>query len=972
VEVAGPVQLRGRIDGRLPSLSGLLFLDDVDFQETHIHGPLNFSRCLFVKRLLLRNVDLRGELRLEDAEILGRGQVAGGTGVSIDLVGARLGGLIAPRLNAGGAWLDASGATLARGAVLSGARLRYLQCPGSTIGGTLALQADVRGGGQSGQVLRTEIETVDFSIAEIRGDVNVSGLLVREGLSLRNAKVSGDFRGAVQAPPREDNPLLRTDIGEADLSNVQIGGVLSLNGALVRSKLNLASSDLRGGALLAGGWIQRRGGFATEIRSLDLSSAKVGARLLLRGVAIGSANFENASIHGDLLVDCDVGWHLQRPPSNAACNEYRRQALTSRNDLWALAQLPKLSESPMSDNGFLRSTFGSIDARNLQMTGMLWLRGMDVRNDLSLIGCELRDFWVTPEDAFAPEVSGSFHLSAIRKATYTVLEALNCRGELRVIASELGPTLLRLGAVGSSVAPCSVGLLNIEDTKIAGPLVLTHLQVDGQISNAGKRGVWINNCEINGELSFWRETWLSSFHEANVGFEADRTLRPWDHGAGIIGPVRIRQCKIAGDCELTFMKALGPIGIDDCDIGGDLLMRSLVTLRRVSRQFADAPIQMTQNEPAFRTVAPSLTLRMTSVARDVDLTGLTLSAKGPCFWCEEEQVGRLDARYLTVKGDLSAYDCLREPQQTARHEAHFEIPGAFDLSSGEANHLLVSGHSFPGDGDSSDGADPVRNDGVILAGGHFRQVTFPYINRSKDGCPIPTDLTDVDVEVWRIGNTVEGEEPSAEVYKHLLESDPHFRRSTYRSIESNLRNHGHEDAANEIYRAMHVREHDESSRRKQPRGISWLFHMATWPVRMIGWHLIWRRLLRFGTDPTALAAVIFLLALLSFPVYLQSTNIEPTSAVLAMHADRAATETTPARWGTSDAIALLVRHHVPFLGVALRDEWQLRDSPGFRYGPFTIDLGSMSAEDWAGLMSILNMTMWPLLLAFLLRKLLRE
>ena len=129
------------------------------------------------------------------------------------------------------------------------------------------------------------------------------------------------------------------------------------------------------------------------------------------------------------------------------------------------------------------------------------------------------------------------------------------------------------------------------------------------------------------------------------------------------------------------------------------------------------------------------------------------------------------------------------------------------------------------------------------------------------------------VDVWRFGDPKN--EPTLEAYRDLLKSDRNFRRSTYRAIESKLRNHGREADGNHVYCDMNVEQ--ERLRRSGPAGLaipSW--HVVWERVRRLVFP-VWRDLLRFGTDPTPLAVVILLFALLSLPVYSNRDNLELSS-----------------------------------------------------------------------------------------------
>jgi hypothetical protein len=278
----------------------------------------------------------------------------------------------------------------------------------------------------------------------------------------------------------------------------------------------------------------------------------------------------------------------------------------------------------------------------------------------------------------------------------------------------------------------------------------------------------------------------------------------------------------------------------------------------------------------------------------------------------------------------------------------------------------------------------------------------------------------------------------------------------YRSIEQSLRNRGHTDAADEIYRAMWQRSSPDRERmrhlwkawrawRPAPGGLGGLVSQTvrspfkrehwTWsaPARWLrlsgrliwSWakfivkiplwlwdYIVWERLLRFGTDPLRLLVVIFAVALLSVPVYLHASNIgaAPAASSLAKSPDAptvASLAASPAypKWQWNDAVALLVRKHLPILALRLRPEWEMRDTRGVDYDLRVFTGGScrpgeperatdfvgnaapdctdgwhawgfraswLSAEDWAATMGILNLLMWPLVLGFAIRRLLRQ
>jgi hypothetical protein len=100
-------------------------------------------------------------------------------------------------------------------------------------------------------------------------------------------------------------------------------------------------------------------------------------------------------------------------------------------------------------------------------------------------------------------------------------------------------------------------------------------------------------------------------------------------------------------------------------------------------------------------------------------------------------------------------------------------------------------------------------------------------------------------------------------------------------------------------------------------------------------------------------------------------------------------------WNFGDAVAISLRYHIPLAGVVVRSSWELRDNPTTCWGyelfaarknrairtraeaskPATCSgwtLTWLAPEDWGVIMSIFNLIMWPLLLTFGVRKLLRQ
>jgi hypothetical protein len=1066
-QVKGPLVLRSTkpVDGK--SLADMQFEDDVDLQEVEVKGSLDFSRCLFAKRLLLRNATVRGELRLDDAEVLNMEPLYGDSGVGIDLLGAHLqGGLSAQRLNARGNTLDMSAGCIEHHANLDGAQLKMLDGHGVQLKGDLRLDSFVRGN----ETIGTEVETLDLALAHIDGDLRLEGVQATQ-VTLRCATIGGD----VLMTPKTDGELgsvTRRSVirAAANLSNIDIRGSLRLVG-LRAASVNLVAGNIRGEVLARGARIKQKSDnasgaddssadellpVATEIGEFDLSSATIGSNLSMRGVAINTLTLQHTTVGGSVEIKSDWDWdRSQHQYSVDTRNSVRADRKNWLKEVEGLLDdwLPILS--PV---GFLRSTLGNCTAKSLRAGGLVELSGVAIMGELDLIGAHLGSaLWIVPDTraGFLPVVTGDVHLSTIVDNPYIEIRALRCGGEVRIVGSKLGRTLITLGALGElrqwktepekNLVPCTVGMLTVTDSSIAGMLALTHIQVNGAKQRAGLSGVTIQGCQIESDLLFWSTNWIARALQELPEAEQERiatALQPWKHGAAIVGPVTVRNCSIGGDCDLTLLKAQGPIRIEDTHIRGNVLMRSLTTLTQYLTNHSGVE-HLKAMAAEYRTIAPHLSLRASTVAQNVDLTGLTL-IQDESDADSAKTCGHLDARYLAVNGDLRTF--ATEGSSASDRDAYMDVPGRFDLSSGAAAQLHLSGLSFQDqhrpwhcgrrDIDKVRGA---RERGVSLAGGRFRNVTL--LNRTDVGCPYPLDLSDVEVSNWDIGKTdgKSDKENGAKAiyYETLLSSDSIFRRSSYRSIEQTLRNHGESDSSDEMYRAMSR----ELQRKNGPKTWHWLARVGEFVDRAFGkmmmgvrlaltparwfWQLVvWPKWLKFGTDPMPLLVVIFFLALVSYPVYREPGNVmstaSPSSTTPVSLCQSATPSTTllltnltlpkhPAspcyeNWGPLDAVELLVRKHLAFLPMRLQNGWDARDDVGLDYdlGAFVgnvcqppeteraMDFSAgtatcadgvqgghfratwLNAETWAGLMSVLNLLMWPLVLTFAIRRVLRQ
>ena len=466
---------------------------------------------------------------------------------------------------------------------------------------------------------------------------------------------------------------------------------------------------------------------------------------------------------------------------------------------------------------------------------------------------------------------------------------------------------------------------------------------------------------------------------------------------------------------------------------------------------------------------------MLSCNSDLDLTGLTLSDIRPDPRHPAEQgepdIGSINARHLSVKGsiDLHAlhrcgtklfsdqlpstlnccFSALAESEQQdgrgkMRHVSYCCVPGFADLSNLQAGRLRVSAHSF----DKPEAQeDQLKKIGLRLAGARLGELeVFDVLPGEhtvsgrrvsvgagdEDFFPVPIDLGEIEVGVWSIGNP---SRPRAERYRKLLKNDRRLRRSTYRTVELYLRNGGHEEDADAVYRAMKQRaEHErrtDARKRSLPRryavtaasllilgALLSLFlrpsilavlpsGLADWvtsyfttlgvasalPLMLIGLlnplirYVIYKNLLRFGTSPMRVLGIILILWLAMHPAYVQPQNFEPSLASLARSQNPPAESAMPGEpgnppWSIATAMFASLNTHVPMLNLMVRADWELKDSGtllwrvrndalGIEWTMPRWVFGTIAPEDWGVLMIIINWILWPLVLTFLIRKAVR-
>lgn len=468
----------------------------------------------------------------------------------------------------------------------------------------------------------------------------------------------------------------------------------------------------------------------------------------------------------------------------------------------------------------------------------------------------------------------------------------------------------------------------------------------------------------------------SSFRDLNSS-DDKKTLpiQPWDFSAAIVGDLRIRRTRIAGACVLTFTKVSGEIDLQDSTIGGDLQVASTITHDSMD---ADEEVrkELKKQDPMeaqYRTSCHRFRMRTLRCENGVDLTGLDLRNDGDTP--RQKREGCIDAQHIEVKGDLRIY------HRDEAYETYVRFPGCLDLSYSSLKRLVMSAHSFPFPEGTNPDTPSHHKKGFVLDRARISHLEIPEIE--SKGFPNPITLADISVSVWDIQSA---NNQLSKRYIHFMKNDS-FRRSTYRAVEQSLRNQGHDEEADAIYRAMEDRAWDSQSSRRMRLGSIW--------------HWLYKKLMGYGTDLTWLMGSVFLLMVLAFPVYTNPVNFEASSSFLAeqptafnvpcqpkpgercsppTHGERPAAS----EWALSHAFAMLIRNHVPVAPLVMKEDWEARDEACLAYfgksgcsvgdgsQPPLVEVPWLSPEDFANIMQLINWMCWPLLLAFIVRRLLRQ
>lgn len=824
--------------------------------------------------------------------------------------------------------------------------------------------------------LPTLLSADDFVAAIEKGDAaGVEGRTVRGPVLLRGRTIECSVRA-----------LYVTFEGEVDFSDSAVEGSFDLTGCTFAKTLSLRSCSIDGPLVLSDVSIKNlpsmTGRRMPGVPALELSGASIKGDLDLQLVRVsGSIEAAGIQIEGNLIaVGSDVESIFDFHNSDIAGDVQIGSLFHWSDEVSQLIALGHFSGGIRGDNSRIR---GAVRLVAPQVVGAVELWGCRLESSLlASNGVHERREGQEPR-IVRTVIEGDLNLVASVIRGHVELRGTSIRGQLLMASCDTGNvnlSPLRHSGLGAEVEPTSVGRMIVFGARIRGTVDLTMVRVTGAVSEGGLRGLLIRDSQITRGITLW----------GLQGSEMAAAIEPSECRANVLGDLEVRGCTLGAELVFTNVVIDGAIRLNDSRITGDVGFRSRASLLDDLSTPAWLRSFLARTDGDVQARADSLDLTMMRCENDLDLTGLTLGPGSP----RAEPAGWIQAQRAEVSGEIRLY--RRTELDSRRVEDFTTVPGRADFSDVKASSFVVSAHSFD---QESAGPEDVARCGLSLSSaklGELKVFSVPRQRRSLLDLlrsrppyrfPVPVDLGDVSVGIWSVGD------PAAsriQRFKALLDCDKRFRRTTYIAIEQSLRNSGHESDAVSIYRAMMV-----AARRQEWRDASrgWLAPFRWVRLALTGLFLNqpYRHLMGFGTRPLRLLAVIGLLWLAMMPAYGVRQNFEPTLQKLASFS-RSSAGTPHLRpeavhWTGSTGFFASVAYHLPILGARARDEWQLRDAGRMCWGSSTSD-GAIEAEatdvdcpgstlpwwtpeDWGIVMTAVNWALWPLVLTFTVRKLLR-
>jgi len=283
-------------------------------------------------------------------------------------------------------------------------------------------------------------------------------------------------------------------------------------------------------------------------------------------------------------------------------------------------------------------------------------------------------------------------------------------------------------------------------------------------------------------------------------------------------------------------------------------------------------------------------------------------------------------------------------------------------------------------------------------------------DRNRIILPHPLDLRDIKVAQWNIYDHSKATVSRVDAYTCLAKTDDRFRRRTWLSLERALRDRGHAADADKLFRRME-RQGENEARNDAIKSRWAIGNFLVWLFKWLFFRKTFDILLGYGTAPVRLFTIIVVFWIVALPFYMVPENFEPSLAMLGAEEvsfaepfKKPKAETKPDEWSWVAGAAYSLRHHIPVVAIAPRNEWTLRETGRLCLGSnwsWVPDLSQVlsgapkevaispveepsnasspclgpsisgSPEDWGLIVTILNFIAWPFVLAFAINRFLR-
>ncbi|GAB4353438.1 MAG: hypothetical protein Kow006_18570 [Gammaproteobacteria bacterium] len=807
-------------------------------------------------------------------------------------------------------------------------------------------------------------------------------------VEIRNRVVSGrlNLRGESVGPLRFDHCRFR---GPVDFGHLSASGYIELHHCVFENGLDLEEAELRGRlhlkeVVVCGG---RSGGglrlAETSVRNLLLDtvclegdiraeSVEVRGNLDLLSVqTLGGVDLEFCTVGQRLLIstsrssDLPTCMHTDLVLNHSRAHSIDLQGLKVCGDLSAYQAFAEqaiditgLGQRPAEFLGDV-SLYGTVAEKN-----QLIFSGVTITGDLNLnfarVGTGL---WIEPEEdsPLRNFVRGDLEMGGLRAPQLVRIRRTDIGGKLYARGLEAGE--IRMAGDNVNVdegndtprleyRPLRVGGdINLEDADIANEVYLAGIASGGALR--------MRHARTGGDVALAIHAKLARERGLTYGSTADEGFLTADFPGG----VNLSKTEIGGDVVLSAVQCQDGIDLSDSRVRRDIEIRAV-----------DRPAR-----------ARSLDLEGLHCEGNIDISGLRLAAtctEPDCrgHRCDRNEcrtkrkAGHVVARHMRVAGRLRSASA----GETA------VVPGCLDLSFSALGTLEISVDTFPLRGREAHeegarcgaGSDAEARLGAEVCGVVLRRASIDMlsVHANESGYPRPLDLRHAEIRWWEFNrrDVSTGESrrsEAAEDYIRLLTDQrnlPLLQRHTWRSIENNLFNWGHEVAADEVYRAM---------RRwllRQPPSGPW--ERFKWPFRWAG-DILTKGL----TSPWRLLGIMGLWLLLSSWLFSLPGNIGPSEqGYFVRPAElRYVIKNPPAgEWGLGAGFWTALGFHVPVAAFTARDEWEPANDTSLAYYQKGGDIRRigwpLSAEDYANLVLITHWIMWPVVIVLASRKLFRR